>query len=455
MHATDINTDMYDSSHALVSKPLNRPTASTRLSLRHNFCWNLIGNTIYAGCQWGMLVALAKLTSVEMVGRFALGLAITAPIILLSQLQLRGIQATDVADEFEFGHYLALRLLTTAMAILAITGFIAIGGYSLETALVIMAVGVAKSFESVSDVYYGLMQRHERMDRIAISRLVKGPLSLIAFSSIVYFSGDVLWGIIGYAGVWALLLISYDIKSAQATIKEYKPSWTKIDSQRQQITPVFYRHKLLQLAWLTLPLGLVMALLSLNVNIPRYFIQHYFGEAELGVFAALAYLVIVGNTIVAAMGQSVVPQLSIYYANGEIKRYQKLIIQLLGIGIFIGVAGVLLAVVFGRPLLSLLYRPQYANHTSIFNWLMVAGGVMSVASFLGYGMMAARYIKAQLPLFISVVLTTYLSSLWLIPNYGLHGAVYSIIAGTLIQIIGSGIIIALALSKAGKEANDE
>jgi hypothetical protein len=31
------------------------------LSLRRNFSWTLAGNVVYAGCQWGMLVALAKL----------------------------------------------------------------------------------------------------------------------------------------------------------------------------------------------------------------------------------------------------------------------------------------------------------------------------------------------------------------------------------------------------------
>ena len=69
------------------------------LSLRQNFKWNFVGNFVYGACQWGMLVVLAKLTSPEMVGRFALGLAITAPIVLLSQLQLHGVQETDARDE--------------------------------------------------------------------------------------------------------------------------------------------------------------------------------------------------------------------------------------------------------------------------------------------------------------------------------------------------------------------
>jgi O-antigen/teichoic acid export membrane protein len=41
-----------------------------------------------------------------------------------------------------------------------------------------------------------------------------------------------------------------------------------------------------------LPLGVVAALVLLNTNIPRYFIERYLGEWELGIFAALAYIMV-------------------------------------------------------------------------------------------------------------------------------------------------------------------
>ena len=46
--------------------------AAPGLSLRSNFAWVLAGNVVFAGCQWGMIVALAKLGSTLMVGQFSL-----------------------------------------------------------------------------------------------------------------------------------------------------------------------------------------------------------------------------------------------------------------------------------------------------------------------------------------------------------------------------------------------
>jgi hypothetical protein len=69
-----------------------------------------------------MIVLLTKLGSPEMVGQFALGLAVTAPIILFANLQLRSVQATDARQEFQFGHYFGLRLVTTGLALFSVIG---------------------------------------------------------------------------------------------------------------------------------------------------------------------------------------------------------------------------------------------------------------------------------------------------------------------------------------------
>ena len=93
------------------------PELPQGLPLRKNFAWTLSGNVVYAGCQWGMLIAIAKLGTPAMLGQFALGLAIAGPIFIMAQLHLRAVQATDARHEYLFGHYFALRILGTAAAL--------------------------------------------------------------------------------------------------------------------------------------------------------------------------------------------------------------------------------------------------------------------------------------------------------------------------------------------------
>lgn len=67
------------------------------------------------------------------------------------------------------------------------------------------------------------------------------------------------------------------------------------------------------------------------------------------------------------------------------------------IGLFVGLGGVLLVLIAGRPILTILYQPEFADRVSVLLWLMIAGCFSYIASSLGYGMTAARYFDAQLP----------------------------------------------------------
>lgn len=436
-------------------KPVEK-TSINSLSLRRNFSWTLLGNVVYAGCQWGILIILAKLGSPEIVGRFALGLAITAPIIIFANLHLRAVQATDAKREFFFSDYLGLRLATTLLSLLVILGFTLVNGYQWETATVIMLVGLAKAFEAVSDVYYGLLQQHERMDRIAKSMLIKGPLSLIALGIAIYMTGSLIWGVFWLAVAWAVVLFGYDIRSGSfilnappevsnnkttsniAFVGELRPRWTiKV---------------LRKLTWLALPLGLVMLLVSLNANIPRYFIEHYFGERELGIFAAMAYLMVAGTTVVNALGESASPRLAKYYAMRNVIAFRNLLFKLMGIGAVLGLLSVFTVLLAGREILTLLYKNEYASQIDVFVWIAIAASINYIASFLGYGMTAARYFRVQIPLFALVVITLIISSFLLIPTRGLTGAAIALAIAAIINATASLFVVLDALHSIGEKA---
>src|SRR5439155_21545021 len=196
-----------------ICEPLARQRPR-RLTLRANFLWTLAGNVIYATCQWGILVALAKLGTPQMVGEFALALAVTAPILIGAGLSLRSVQATDALGEYEFRDYFSLRLLTSAAAVLAVAGVVCFSPYGARAAVVILIVAIAKAFESISDIVHGLWQQHERMDLIARSLVLKGVLSLGVFALAFYFTGDLRVAACGLALVWALVLLFYDARWA-------------------------------------------------------------------------------------------------------------------------------------------------------------------------------------------------------------------------------------------------
>ncbi|MFN9170911.1 MAG: lipopolysaccharide biosynthesis protein [Dolichospermum sp.] len=406
------------------------------ITLRRNFSWTFIGNLIYSGCQWGMLVVLAKLGNPEMVGTFTLGLAVTAPVMMFSNLQLRDIQTTDAKNHYLFNDYLGLRLITTGLALPIILWITLATGYKDETAIVIILIGFAKGLESISDVFYGLLQKHEKMDRMAISVMMKGPLSLLMLSIGTYISGSIIWGVVGLVIAWACILLIWDIPSYRWLINKFTSEGEIPDSlEGKTAKPRWQLGTIRKLIWLSLPLGLVMMLISLNANIPRYFLEHSLGKKELGVFAALAYLIVAGNMVVSALGSAARPRLAKYYAGGNVSAYQKLLFQLVAIACLLGLSGILVAWVAGGQILTIVYQPEYAKYTELLIWLMVTAGIGYVSSFLGEGMTAARYFRTQIPLFIVVTSTSAIASFWFIPKNGLKGAAIALMIAEIVRTI--------------------
>ena len=148
-----------------------------------NVAWMLVGQVAYAGSLWGLLVVLARSGGPEAVGSFTLALAIVAPVIVLSQLQMRQIQVADVDARYPFTDYLSVRISATTLALLVIIAFAISSDQAGEVAPTLLAVGLLRAVEGLSDIYYGVAQRHQRFDLVSRSMMLRGTLGLAAHSS--------------------------------------------------------------------------------------------------------------------------------------------------------------------------------------------------------------------------------------------------------------------------------
>jgi O-antigen/teichoic acid export membrane protein len=421
---------------ACAPEPAENAGARRPLSLRRNFSWSLVSNVVYAGCQWGMLLVITRLGSPEMLGQFALALAVTTPVLAFGNLKTRGVQASDARREYHFREYFWLAVDMTALALLVIAGIVLAAGYRPETGQVILIVALGKAFDVLADVFFGRYQQIEEMDRIARALIANGVLSLAALAAGIYLTGSIVWGAAGWALAKGLILVAYNFRGAGPLFRDDGPP----------PSPGWPSARLAALAWLTLPLCFAALLLSLNVNVPRYFIERYLGERELGLFAAMAFLLLPGTSIlVAALGQAASPRLARHYAAGDARAFLALLLRLLAVGGLAGGLALLVVLVAGRGILALLYTPEYAEHAGLFVWLTLEAALSFLPAILVYGMTAARHFRAQFLLTLAALAVTIVGCAVLVPGYGLFGAVLATILAGLFQLAGSAFIITRAL----------
>jgi O-antigen/teichoic acid export membrane protein len=396
--------------------------------LRSDFTWVLAGNILYSACQWGIVVALAKLGSPEKVGEYALGMAISAPIVLFANLQLRALLASDVSGQFSFGQYLTFRLVTLVAALFVVAGAAVCAHAGWRLGGIIVLVGCVQALDFVSDTYYGLMQKHEQMRRISISLTLKGPLSLAALCGTMYSTHSVAWAVAGLMLGRVLILLIWDSRLDFAAARGGSGlEWNL--------------HALLPLLRMALPLGVISMLASLNTSIPRYFIEIHNGSAELGIFSAIASLLSTGTLVVASFGQSIFLPVARACASLDRSKYRGYVTLAVALGGSLGGVAVFAATLFGREILTHVFRPEYSGRADILVRLMIAGTVAFIASGLGYIITGARSLTPQIPLLLAANLASAATSAWSIPRHGLSGATDAVLAGAVLQLIGTGAIL--------------
>ncbi|PZE20476.1 oligosaccharide flippase family protein [Paenibacillus xerothermodurans] len=402
------------------------------LSLRRGISWTVLGNVLYSITQWITIAAIARLGSAGMVGQFTLGLAISAPIFIFSNLSLRLIQATDTERKYSFNDFLGLRLVSTAVAVLALVWIGKTGDFSASTFEIIFWVSIGKAVESVTDVYYGLFQQQERMDLISKSLIQKGLFSTLALIITMWVTKSLLVGVIAIAITRLILLALYDAKNGRVI-------YQLLNSLATRVKPTFRLKTLYQLVMLALPMGLTTLLISLNANIPRYFLEDHAGIQQLGFFGAISYYMIVNSTLINALGQSASARLSKSYRT-DITAYENLLMKLLLIGGSLGVCVLLMVMFCGPVILTLSYGEEYAQYQDTFLHLMIASAISNLAAVFNYGIAAARYFKTQVPIYVLMVCLTILLSHQLIPQRGLDGAALVLMSVYGIQAALTGLV---------------
>jgi len=400
--------------------------------------WTLSGYVVYMACQWAMLVVVARLGSPEKVGEFALGLAISAPVVLFTNLGLRRLQVTDAAGTFRFADYFGLRLLMNGVALAVVAAVAFVSGYGPSTAGVILAMGLAKAVEAACDVVHGVMQQGERMDLIAGSLFLRGIAGVTGLATGLATTGSVAVGVAELALGWSAVFLLYDlprasrILAARGTAGGLRPRWSPGTLRR--------------LAWLALPLGVVTTLMSLMASIPPIFIEKIRGAAELGVYTALAYAYAASHRIASAMGEAASARLARHHAEGRKREFTRVMGGLLLLAASGGAAGVAVAAFAGRPLLTLLYGPVYGERADLLVGFMLVSVVSDMGILLDYAMTAMRRIKVQ-PLLYGVAALTFAAlCAALIPPMGLGGAVLALGIVSLLQGAVTFGIVARALT---------
>lgn len=405
-------------------------------SLKVNTFWNMLGNIVQSLSQWALIVVLAKITNAEMVGIFSLGLALTAPLVLLMRFNLRISVASDINNEYQFSEYFLFRLYTSIIFFISMIIVANLYPSDLYTKAVVLCLSLGKVFESISDILHADWQKKERFDFIGKAKVLKSILSTAMFIFVILLFENLLLATISLSAMWFLILIFYEFK---------------IFNKYNTLSLGINKKKLLYLLKLTFPLGLAQLISSLNANIPRYIVEYFHGIELLGIYSALIYIIVAGTNFMIAFSNVLVTRLAYFYNNKKNKKFVKLLLYPSIVIIIGGLLGAWIIYYHGDILLETIYSKEYSFFSYVFTLMIFMAIISYLNIFLDAGIASTRNFKV-LPIinFISMTFTIAFG-LILIREFAINGAVFTLIIAEFIQLIIRLLVLNSILRKNKKE----
>lgn len=427
------------------------PPTIHRRSLKKNIIYAVTGVGFMNVCQFGVVVLITKLVTAEVLGQYRWALLWSAVWTTFLSLQLRAALINDTRNEFTFGTYCKLRTWGMLLSSAILAGLI-IWRFGTEyTSLSVIAIFAGTCLGRVvitaSEVYWAAFQRRERLDLVAKSTVLRGLVMIGAFAFFLPLfswltSPEVGWlprkrlghgtalACIAYAIGWAAVGYFYERRILR--------SWPELDWS-------FTWQQVWRLALRALPLGIIMVIITACEAVPGLILEREGNATLLGYFSALLYVMFPANLVVIQAGLAASNRLA-QFAQTDISAYVRLLGKLVFIAIGFGVAIYASMWLFGRWLLNVLYKPEYAEHYDVFMIIVLSQCITLLASVVGVGTTQMRLFWSQVPLQLVILAATWLTAELTIPHDPLRGAAWTALVRAVVQ---TGLYVVFVLISIG------
>jgi len=404
-----------------------------------NFSWNAVGSAANTITSLLLLMIVTQVLGVTIAGPFAIAFTTAQILLALGFYGIRNYQVTDISNVYSTGTYISVRIATSGAMICLGWLFCFVSQYdSYKTILFLILIG-AKIAESISDVFYGVMQKMGRLYISGISMSVRSVLSVAVF----YFS----------LVLYRNLLLSCSLMMIAAFIPILAIDLPVLHG-RDTIRPHFDKKQTLDLLRICFPIFAASILPIIVINLPKYVIDRTMADE----YQTIYNIIVMPGTTIILFSQIIIQSLLVALANHRTKEKLRSFVSMINkvilcVVLFTGLCIVLFNY-FGRDLLFILYKKDLGAYIPHLLVVIVGAMFCSIAIILSVALTTLRNTKVQLNLFAVNLIAALGISLVLIPRFGLSGAAGSYLLIMFIQWVLYAIVF-LRTIYAAKRTPDE
>lgn len=399
----------------MMLKAIVRLLEKTNNINRSAYLWNAASAMTLAMQSPVLLAVMNRTNGAEDAGVYSIAIAVANLMLFLGQYGLRKYQSSDIRQDFSFGEYHALRLITCG-AMVAICLMYCFYGlkyrdYNREKFLVVYLVCLVKTVQAYADVLHGHLQQRGRLDIACKASVVRYVAELLTYIVVLVLTSNLLLAVsICLAVTFVLMLLT-----------SYNATSYYTDSMK----PTISREKFRLLMIEGFPLFVSMFLNMYIGNAPKYAIDAYLTDDIQAIYNMIfmpTYVVQMVTQFIFNPVLTVYAELWLSHSIDKFNRFMRMINKMVLIVFALAVLAVAVAATIGIPVLSVVFGADLSSYKAELCVIMFAGGMLAYSIYFST---LIAVIRAQRPLIICygiVAAAAKLMSGMFVKSYGVMGA---------------------------------
>ncbi len=391
------------------------------------------GTAIYSLCQWLILVLFARVTSAEELGEYSYALAVSAPFFIFFGLSLRQVYVSSSGEGYAWRDYLMLRIIASAGAFVVVLLF---GLFSDSLTATYILVSLIKAVDLTAEIYLAPPQAVGTVRPLGVYQMINGGASLVLFAMGLSLGMlPVLALAMSFLGSLSAALYALHVGRFAIGARSDGFAWHARGASARRIC---------SLALVSAPLGVAGCLNSAMQAAPRYVLERTTGMASVGIFSAMAYLLIAGNTVVSAVVQFELPRMVTLFHSGGMGTMNKRVRLLASRMAILGAAVVIGISLWGGRVVTLLYGSGYEDRPTLV-FLGLSWAVGAVSWIWDMALVVHRAFVIQMAAALAGAVTAVVASALLVELNGLRGAGIAVLLATIaVALVRHGGLVFLA-----------
>jgi O-antigen/teichoic acid export membrane protein len=379
----------------------------------------LLANLMRAISQWTFVWLAAQFGGAEIVGQYALALAIVTPVFIAADLSLRNVYVS-LRRSVSFGSVLLVRLAfgALALAVLAILGILG----AVDPA-VLLILGLIRFTDSVLDLCYGWLQRQGRIVRIGWTSILNSVVTIIIGSALYAWSGEL---VIALAGSLAGSLITTALV------------FTGVARAAAGTTPA-PRDEIAAGAGAVIragvPSGLAFASVSLLTYTPLYLLGISRGDEQVGQFAVIAYFAVLANLVLGSIQQATLHDYVTAFRDGGDERLRRTALRNALPLVVVGLACFAVTLVLGAPVIQALYGAAFTPSLADLLPVALSVAILPVVVAAGQVLLTKNRYGLQLAIGAISLTVAIAAGLAMLPGFSVAAAGWVLMAGTVSRAV--------------------